>query len=75
MSAAGSQELGCKDWLCCWWECAGTGCDSVAAFGEAVGSSMRAEACDAPWDSGKQHRQTLKWQGSFARLEEEPEPC
>lgn len=72
---AGPPELEYKGWLCCWWECVGTGYGSAAASGEVVGSLWWGEACDGPWDSGKLHRQTQEEQGSFALLDVAVEPC
>lgn len=46
--AAGLLELVYKDWLYCWWGCVGRGYDSVAASGEAVGSSWWEGECVAP---------------------------
>lgn len=71
---AGFLELEYKDWLCCWWGYVGTGYDSVTASGEAVGSSMWEEECDAPWDSGKLHCRTKEEQGSSVTLEVDREP-
>lgn len=65
-SVAGFLELEYKDWLCCWWGCVGTGCDSVAASEEVVGSLWWEEECDAPWGSDKLHHQ---------REEEEHDSC
>lgn len=49
---AGFPELEYKDWLCCWWGCVGTGCDSAAASEEAAKSLWwwreEEEECDAP---------------------------
>ncbi len=75
MLVAGSQELEYKDWLCCWWGCAGTGYDSVAASGEAVESLMWGEECDGPQGSGKLNCQMLEEQGSFVGLGEAWAPC
>lgn len=77
---AGFPALEYKDWLCCWWGCVGTGCDSAAASEEA-GESLwwweedEEEAeCDAPWGSGTRHCQKEAVQGSCGRLREEQEP-
>lgn len=72
---AGFLELEYKDWLCCWWGCVGTGYDSAAASGEAVGSLWREEECDVPWGSDKLHYQKQEQQGSFVGQEVVQGPC
>lgn len=75
VSVAGSLELEYKDWLCCWWGCAGRGYGSGAASGAVVGSLWWGEECDAPWGSGTLHCQTQEEQGSFVSPEAAVEPC